>query len=521
MPIKGDFIRCFSMRTSGPGTAGLKSREDLQKTLKRRKDRESLLETLESIVIAFVLAFIFRAFIVEAFVIPTGSMAPTLYGEHTERRCSDCGYKFAVGADPGGLSTEPLCPNCFKSRHESALLVKYSGDRILVLKYLFDFEEPHRWDVIVFHNPNEPSQNYIKRLVGLPGETIELVDGNITINGRIAHKTDVAQNALWMLVHDTRYKATREGWIARWTLDPPWANRDTGFVLERAPEKDKVAWLTYRHRGATGEPQNITDFCGYNSGGPQHRLGSAVVTDLGLRTEATAGQVSSVIVVAMRAYKDRFRFELTAEGSDQPTRILVNDKLVARAPGGVLPVGRPVEIETANVDHKLMLLVDGKRVATQALVETTLGTSDPTYKPTRLSKKDCDDFDNPQGEEPRYMAAEVRIGARGGSVTLAYLKLDRDVYYLNETMFRTRGEGTAPGHATQGNPFRVQEGQYFVCGDNSPKSFDSRLWDLTEPTVPRRNLVGKALFVYWPSAGPRLGIPLPVIPDGYGWRFVH
>lgn len=498
----------------------MKPQENLQKSVKTRKDRESLLETLESIVIAFVLAFIFRAFIVEAFVIPTGSMAATLYGEHTEWRCSDCGYKFAVGVDAGGRGMEPLCPNCYKGQRSSEFPQGYSGDRILVLKYLFDFEEPHRWDVIVFHNPNEPSQNFIKRLIGLPGDTLELRDGNVTVDGRIAYKTDRAQNALWMLVHDTRYHATRQGWTPRWTPDPLWANRDTGFVLERAPEKDKLAWLTYRHRGSDGDPQNIMDFYAYNSGGTQHRLGSVVVTDLCLRTEVTAGQASSVIVVDMRAYKDRFRFELTAEGSDQPARILLNDKPIARARGGVLPVGRPVEVEAANVDHKLMLLVDGKRVATLTQAETT-PEGDPTYEPTRLSEPERDRFNNPQGDEPRYMAAEVRIGARGGPASLAYLRLDRDVYYLNETMFRTRGEGTAPGNATQGNPFAVQEGQYFVCGDNSPRSFDSRLWDLAEPTVPRRNLVGKAFFVYWPSAGRRLGVPLPVIPDGCGWRFVH
>jgi len=54
-------------------------------------------ETVESILVAFILAFIFRAFVVEAFVIPTGSMAPTLYGAHMRFRCPDCGYSFDVG----------------------------------------------------------------------------------------------------------------------------------------------------------------------------------------------------------------------------------------------------------------------------------------------------------------------------------------------------------------------------------------------------------------------------------------
>src|SRR5438094_3247987 len=53
-------------------------------------------ETIESILIAFILAFIFRCFVVEAFVIPTGSMAPTLLGAHSRYQCPDCGYHFDV-----------------------------------------------------------------------------------------------------------------------------------------------------------------------------------------------------------------------------------------------------------------------------------------------------------------------------------------------------------------------------------------------------------------------------------------
>ncbi|HSU69376.1 MAG TPA: S26 family signal peptidase, partial [Tepidisphaeraceae bacterium] len=56
----------------------------------------SIKETIESILVAFVLAFIFRAFVVEAFVIPTGSMAPTLMGAHMRFVCQDCGYRFDV-----------------------------------------------------------------------------------------------------------------------------------------------------------------------------------------------------------------------------------------------------------------------------------------------------------------------------------------------------------------------------------------------------------------------------------------
>ena len=90
------------------------------------EDKTNIKETIESILVAFILAFIFRAFVVEAFVIPTGSMAPTLLGAHMRFRCPDCGYTFDVNYSsrneeesedmrlpPGRLSpTDIYCPNC-------------------------------------------------------------------------------------------------------------------------------------------------------------------------------------------------------------------------------------------------------------------------------------------------------------------------------------------------------------------------------------------------------------------------
>ena len=58
----------------------------------------SIIETLQSLIIAFAFAFIFRAFVAEAFVIPTGSMAPTLLGAHLLASSPDSGYQFEVGA---------------------------------------------------------------------------------------------------------------------------------------------------------------------------------------------------------------------------------------------------------------------------------------------------------------------------------------------------------------------------------------------------------------------------------------
>ena len=149
-------------------------------------------ETLESIVVAFILAFVFRAFIVEAFIIPTGSMAVTLYGEQLTNTCSTCGYEYALGIatpiksdfDRGNIKLH--CPNCDTQADEfkmAQIRRPDSGDRILVHKWPFDIGidrlGPRRWDVTVFKNPRDGTMNYIKRLVGLPGEVLEIIDGDI------------------------------------------------------------------------------------------------------------------------------------------------------------------------------------------------------------------------------------------------------------------------------------------------------------------------------------------------------
>ena len=68
--------------------------------------RDGARETMESVAVAFIFCFLFKTFEAEAFVIPTGSMAPTLYGRHKDAECPGCGFEWAVGAsgevDDGG-----------------------------------------------------------------------------------------------------------------------------------------------------------------------------------------------------------------------------------------------------------------------------------------------------------------------------------------------------------------------------------------------------------------------------------
>ena len=157
--------RTASSLQSAPRAATQKKAEPVQK--------ESYRDTVEAIVVAFILALVVRGFEAQAFVIPTGSMAPTLMGRHKEISCPQCGFVYSVNAsdEVEGRSLprqvySGICVNCrFQARqlHETP---SFKGDRILVMMFPYDLpflpgsSPPERWDVVVFRPPNEPELSY-------------------------------------------------------------------------------------------------------------------------------------------------------------------------------------------------------------------------------------------------------------------------------------------------------------------------------------------------------------------------
>jgi len=248
-----------------------------KKQRKKKQQSDGMRETVESIAIAFVLAFLFKTFQAEAYVIPTGSMAPTLFGRHKEIKCNGCGFEFALGAsseidqESGRLENriqEVYCGNCGKQNDARDAAV-FNGDRILVNKQFSDYQ---RFDVVVFKNPEQSHVNYIKRLVGLPNETIRIRKGDIwakkpgSDNWKIQRKDNpYVQKDIQLTVYDDRYPAgplIKLGWPERWQ---PSIEADTlGSVGGWAPAKnawqpdrndrtyqceanDELQWLRYRH----------------------------------------------------------------------------------------------------------------------------------------------------------------------------------------------------------------------------------------------------------------------------------
>lgn len=106
-------------------------------TVPASRSKSVIREYAEALVIAVLLALVIRTFVVQAFKIPSGSMLPTLQ----------------------------------------------IGDHILVNKFIYYFEPIRRGDIIVFKFPQDETRDFVKRAIGLPGETLEIRGRQVLING--------------------------------------------------------------------------------------------------------------------------------------------------------------------------------------------------------------------------------------------------------------------------------------------------------------------------------------------------
>ena len=266
--------------------------------------QESNRDLVEQVVVALILAFLIRGFEAEAFVIPTGSMAPTLMGRHKEVACPECGQTFPVNASDevegqalAGRVVAGTCSNCrFQARIDEA--PSFKGDRILVMKFLYSLPflpgggEPNRWDVVVFKYPEEPEVNYIKRLVGLPGEILRVYFGDILTKPRdpaapfrLQRRPLEHQQAMQMLVYDDGHRPKSFAGMPDWQR---WRSKYEGTWAEPVPGQfhadgkaadwnelryrhlvpDPVQWesvLAARPVATPPRPSLITDFYSYNS----------------------------------------------------------------------------------------------------------------------------------------------------------------------------------------------------------------------------------------------------------------
>lgn len=327
-------------------------------------DEETTADVVESIATAFILALLVREFAFEAFKIPTGSMQPTIWGDDYGRR---------------------------------------RGDRLLASKAPLLFGEPQRWSIMVFKYPLFRPTNFIKRLVGLPGEHIQNKNGDIYADGKCVAKPEEVQDTLWFPVVPNE--------MGTW----PGGGMSDAFTADAGAK-----WTYDTQDGVTGEAE--TGRTGWLSENP--------------------------------GYSD------TRVTMDVDPAALGGGAVLVRLDGG----GRRVELEckrdglwlTSPGAEKRKLDADGLGSSATRL---GFGVADRVVRVWRdgrlVARIETKDETNIEGRAER-----VWLGVEGGKARLSSLKIDHDLKYSDS--------GSGDWH--------VPAGCYFMLGDNTNQSRDSRLW---------------------------------------------
>lgn len=489
----------------------------------------------EWILTALASTLVFIVFVMQVYRIPTGSMADTLRGAHFRLRCEQCGYPFAynfaperyrLGENqvPGGdvpLLDPVLCPNCgyaydmgqrgndsriYKIRGGRMVPVErwtvYKGDQIFVVKSLYQFVEPNRWDVVVFKNPLEPKIHYIKRLIGRPGETVVIRDGDIYIDGLIARKPPQVQEEMWMPLYVNDYQpenpSLRAYYGHAWRNpfaapeDSAWdLSQEDGTVFVLDGEGSEVQRLAYRPE-LDGYFRAV-----YAYDPPQFYATAPVASDLMIQFYPELGDSSSVGAL-LGKYGRRYEGRVSVDGRMEIVEVTDGQTPRLLAEGTFRPEDFNVDtrFRFANVDHQLILTYGEASIA----YDMGRGPDDAGTDRTRLP--------------------EVQLFGTG-RVRLSHIGLYRDLHYISEGILR----------ATPDDPLTLEADQYFVCGDNSPYSLDGRLWDrpglksgggtYREGIVPRDYMVGKAVFVHWPGGYQAFPNFIRFIPAVDGMKIIY
>ena len=504
--------------------------------------KSSFIETMQSLVVAFVLAMVFRGFVVEGFVIPTGSMAPTLLGQHLLKHSNQTGQDFTVGFDsrrsfsPERFSDPLLGRNVPLSMSEAKKIEPRGGDRVLVLKTLYPFFNPDRFDVVVFKNPTDtqgPSANYIKRLIGLPGDTVWIADGDVFAKRdggkfEVQRKPEHIQQSLWRLVSDSDAIPTDTLALTRPWRGSPWIGKpgDTWSMDERIWYCNTASptILEWDH-----SRMQIDDWLPYNM---LMQLSSTVsVSDVRVSATLTPEDSNLVASFTLETLQHRFVWMVTEQEASLMMSTsggeLVKDVTISI---DELKSHVPTRMECWHVDQMMALYINGERVA-----ELTYNFGPQERIRLATHSNPSDSIEQIIDINPKPPSLEWHFD--GSPFSITRLQVDHDLYYKSARLpSRATKNPTKPGNeelvragspAFGTHPSKLAvlgEDQFMMAGDNSTYSLDGRLWgnpdefvatqiDDSPFVVNRELLIGKAWGVYW--------LPPPLIPEFNRFRFIR
>lgn len=411
-------------------------------------------EWIEPIGTALCIALLVMKFVMAIYVIPTGSMQPTLHGK---------------GDYP----------------HEY-------GDKVLVNKFVYNFTKPKKWDVIVFVYPYNIIQcsrcerdvkrdipksspkiipeglicevgnhsdrylrfiekDYIKRCVATPGDEITVRDGNLLLRGKnnewiYSKKTPEAQKELWRnifsLENEEHFNTLNEFW--------DWGNSNHGTW-----ESNNRQLIFDNSKAYTLRFHNPYKLLGYGDKGVnQHAMLRPLVGDV--QFDITLDKCPNEGILEFEILWNIELYQATIDFKNKNVKIMVSNKI----------------IDSFEIDENITRFSFSRLDGALCFFQDPLNVRE--YEIKNL---------NPERKTTRLIPT---IHYKGEGINITELNINRDIYYdLGDNPQVFHGENLS---------YKVQPGEYFAMGDNSYWSSDSRVWG----TVPEDVLIGKALAVLLP-----------------------
>jgi signal peptidase I len=385
--------------------------------------------------LVLIITLMIRAFFLESFTVTSGSMAPSLLGIHRQCACPKCGFPVVVGAPPADvdpvLHWQVRCPNCGQGDLGLENQPDRPGQWLLVDKNVYEWRSPRRWELVVFRGPN--GTPYVKRVVGLPGETVQIKDGDVYINGELSRRTRDQIARMSFPVYEQDYFVP-----GRWCAT---GHVELGALIRFSCRDDRGSATLF---AVDRNQPRLTDYFVYNGARVNlvdpvsdcwmtlrlHSQGQDGGMRIGLKSDETASSPQLV--------------PIPAAGSKFPLRQDSDDRIIDKLTNG------EHQLNMYDIDKKLTLVMDQQVI-----------------------------YEQREDRRPSDGPALAKFDLIGLDVQIWQLKYYRDTHYQSV------------GRHGIKTPCRLGPDEFFVLGDNSAVSDDSRMWP--EPSVKRSALIGRPL----------------------------
>jgi type IV secretory pathway protease TraF len=334
------------------------------------------------------------------------------------------------------------------------------GESVLVLYGAF---EPKRFDYVVIAREGE-AVPLVKRIVGLPTESVQIAKGDVLFDGK--RLPPEAPRPPPVPFYDSRLPSAAGAFVAATGKEALWKQHDGEWSLDaRDVETGSNDGLQSMHRP-------LTD--GYLASDGSLVRGENDVNDAVVECDVLVRDPHGRALFDLAEQGDRFRFSLepttTGRAIARIARLDASSPDEALASKEVpLPFGVWTHVRCSNVDNNLAFEIAG--------ADTPLCVG---YAENRFEEGD-------HLKEGRTYGARVRFGGEGGAFEFRALRIQRDLCY------------TARGTHGVREPADLGPDEYFVLGDNSASSQDSREWGPIHASW----IVGRPVWVVWPPSSIR------------------